>query len=927
VAAFAACIWGTVAVNVVGKSNNPFIGPKPFMIGQALYGRDWETRMLFNLLLSKRLVLLHSPSGAGKTSLIHAGLWPRLEDKFRVRPPIRLDAMPDLNGTPVNRYVYSTYRSLDPSLAAEFSNERLNDYHSVGDETKPELWIFDQFEEVLSLDPIDNTEKRLFFEQLAEALEHSEEPRWALFVMREDYLGALEPYLKLLPTGLSARFRLELLDPDGARQAIQKPAAGAGLDFTEAAACRLVDDLRQVRVDRPRGSDPPLGPYIEPVQLQVVCRQLWEELPRTTTTIDEAHVAAWGDVNRALSRYYEAQVQAVVHATGMDEVVLRDWFDKELITERGFRDQTSRGPGHGGKRTDRALQLLTDAHVIRADRRRDVTWYELAHDRLLEPVQTSNRVWRQKNPDFHKREAKAEDRHGRSANAGLHLQTRKRAVRRGRWILFLTTDWLRRSTASILINFIVAAVFFLAWWFAGPPVWSSAGGLAAALVAGWFLSILPGWVYLWFLRDRIPAVWDEYVLNLHQLAWDRPRHLPKPPVNSSFFTEWSNDGGDVLADQVNIYRQKFDASYGKSVSRSGHGEGPPVRIEALFPVFLTTAALAVSWTAVLWSPSFTTAPASFWDVLKFGFLGAYAFILQMLVRRFFQGDLMPAAYANALLRLIVVLILVAALYQILPQGNPRSAAAVAFVIGFFPLAGVAAIQRFAATVLRVVVPSLNPPYPLNQIDGLSVWYEARLLEEGIEDMQSLATANFVDVILHTRVPVGRLVDWVDQAHLYLHLDHSQGTWRERKYVKTATKPQYGDSQPQSPGLPAIAAGSVTGSMRAGSKTRTALRQLGIRTATDLLKAFPATHVAPGGELVPGSPWEAYLAEIAVQGLDRAQLRTIVRVLDKEPSLAPVWNWQKRGVHRYVPPEPEIPVIVPQPVGVERSAAEHTDLAP
>jgi len=38
---------------------------------------------------------------------------------------------------------------------------------------------------------------------------------------------------------------------------------------------------------------------------------------------------------------------------------------------------------------------------------------------------------------------------------------------------------------------------------------------------------------------------------------------------------------------------------------------------------------------------------------------------------------------------------------------------------------------------------------------LSVWYEARLLEEGIEDMQSLATVNFVDVILHTRVPVGR----------------------------------------------------------------------------------------------------------------------------------------------------------------------------
>ena len=227
------------------------------------------------------------------------------------------------------------------------------------------------------------------------------------------------------------------------------------------------------------------------------------------------------------------------------------------------------------------------------------------------------------------------------------------------------------------------------------------------------------------------------------------------------------------------------------------------------------------------------------------------------------------------------------------------------------MVGMQAIQRFAATALRVVVPSLNPPYPLNQIDGLSVWYEARLLEEGIEDMQSLATANFVDVILHTRVPVGRLVDWVDQAHLYLHLDRLESTWRERKHARTDAKPQNGN------GLPSIVKGSVTGSMRAGSKTRTALRQLGIRKATDLLKAFPAKRLGldPGKELVPGSAWQEYLVAVAGQGLDEAQLRTIVRVLDEEPSLAPVWNWQRRGVHEYVSSQREVPGIAPQPVGV------------
>jgi hypothetical protein len=308
-----------------------------------------------------------------------------------------------------------------------------------------------------------------------------------------------------------------------------------------------------------------------------------------------------------------------------------------------------------------------------------------------------------------------------------------------------------------------------------------------------------------------------------------------------------------------------------------------VKIETLFPVFLATAVLAVCWTAVLWNPRFASNPAGFWDVLKFGFLGAYSFILQMLVRRFFQSDLRPSAYANALLRLIVVLILVTALYQVMPQDNARSAAVIAFVIGFFPLVGMQAMQRFAATALRVAVPSLSPPYPLNQIDGLSVWYEARLLEEGIEDMQSLATANFVDVILHTRVPVGRLVDWVDQAHLYLHLDRIEGTWRERRHAKTGRA------------LPSIAAGSVTEASRAGSKTRTVLRQFGIRKATDLIKAFPPDRVDPGRALAPGSPWGKHLEFAGQAGLDEAQLRTIVRVLDAEPSLAPVWNWQRRGV--------------------------------
>jgi hypothetical protein len=57
--------------------------------------------------------------------------------------------------------------------------------------------------------------------------------------------------------------------------------------------------------------------------------------------------------------------------------------------------------------------------------------------------------------------------------------------------------------------------------------------------------------------------------------------------------------------------------------------------------------LAAGWAAVLWDTRFITAPAGPWDVLKYGFIGSYAFVTSMLIRRFFQSDLRPSAYASA----------------------------------------------------------------------------------------------------------------------------------------------------------------------------------------------------------------------------------------------------------------------------------------
>lgn len=53
-------------------------------------------------------------------------------------------------------------------------------------------------------------------------------------------------------------------------------------------------------------------------------------------------------------------------------------------------------------------------------------------------------------------------------------------------------------------------------------------------------------------------------------------------------------------------------------------------------------------------------------------------------------------------------------------------------------------------------------------------------------MQNLATADLVDVMLNTRIPVERLVDWVDQSLLYLHTTQDDRETLRRYGVRTAT---------------------------------------------------------------------------------------------------------------------------------------------
>ncbi len=409
--------------------NNPYVGPRPYTHADRdnFYGRNREARDLLDMLIAERAVLFYAQSGAGKSSLLNARVIPELEARgFRVLPPLRVgsEAPPGIDAAAIpNIFVFSTLLSLaDPdtppatltghtllaflqslNLTTPRHSERSEESQTDAASTAPILpvLIWDQFEELFTTHRDRWEEAADFFAQVADALEGIPE-LGVVFVMREDHIAAVEPYAPRLPRRLRARFRMERLGYAGALEAIRSPALRAGCPFAEGAAEQLVDNLRRIKTQEAggRAQDVGLGPYVEPVQLQVVCSRLWQNLPEQEDhLIQWEEVAQFGDVDQALTDFYEetlrqtSQVWQKQPGPTVTERNLRRWFGEELITPMQTRGLVLRGAASTGGLPNAAVDALEAAHIIRAEARAGARWYELCHDRLVEPVLASNRAW------------------------------------------------------------------------------------------------------------------------------------------------------------------------------------------------------------------------------------------------------------------------------------------------------------------------------------------------------------------------------------------------------------------------------------------------------------------------------------------------------------------------------------------------------
>src|SRR5690242_9663519 len=83
------------------QKNSLFIGLESYSEAQAkiFFGRDEEIERLTNLIKTNTLTIVFGKSGTGKTSLLNAGVFPRLRKDyflpFRIRLEFKVDS-PDL---------------------------------------------------------------------------------------------------------------------------------------------------------------------------------------------------------------------------------------------------------------------------------------------------------------------------------------------------------------------------------------------------------------------------------------------------------------------------------------------------------------------------------------------------------------------------------------------------------------------------------------------------------------------------------------------------------------------------------------------------------------------------------------------------------------------------------------------------------------
>ena len=414
-------------------------------------GRQIETEQLFRLTMRERLTVLLGVSGLGKSSLLRAGLFPKLRKENYFPIYIRLDyssTHPDLAAQvcaaiAVEASLHTIEAPLrrDEDTLWEYFHRDGNSFWNTRNKLVVPLLVFDQFEEIFTLGRIDPDRAKAagaFLDQLADlsegrppvalkewidnhpaeasAFDFGRHHYKLLLGIREDFLANLEA---CMPTMARNRFWLRSMNGDAALLVVNQ-------------ARHLIDPevgeqlVRFVAADR---RNLPLADLkVEPALLSVVCR----ELNNRRVALGEPRISA------ALLEVKKEEVLADFYERSMADLDpdVRSFLEDHLITDSGYRDNVAMENALSAPGVSRdAIDRLVERRLVRQEDRGGTQRLELTHDLLAGVVRAS----RDK-----RRVEEAGEREQSRAAPGAGADNSRRCLKQGRM-----SDWHSKGRGNM----------------------------------------------------------------------------------------------------------------------------------------------------------------------------------------------------------------------------------------------------------------------------------------------------------------------------------------------------------------------------------------------------------------------------------------------------------------------------------------------
>jgi WD40 repeat protein len=341
------------------------------------FGREQEAREVRDKLRptlergSGRFVALLGPSGSGKSSLISAGVLPRLArtNHFTVVPTFAPGARPIAE---LARSLRKAYLACDQRRDHSDLEDKLRQGPdalvaiacelTVLADSQAVLLVIDQAEELFTRAP--PAERGSFFDLLDGAL-HEDSPVWALAGVRSDFLSP-SPSDRSLADIIDDSRIIEPLSRARLPEVIERPAQRAGLEFAPGLVQRMVEDT--------------LGGDALPL-LAYTLRQLYEREP-SGGLLTAADYEAIGGVIGALQQGAD-RVLAEFDRVGQRNLALA------TLLKLATLEQDGQPSGRRVRRAtlsldeDRIVSAFARARLLKLDGGGDQATVEVAHEALL----------------------------------------------------------------------------------------------------------------------------------------------------------------------------------------------------------------------------------------------------------------------------------------------------------------------------------------------------------------------------------------------------------------------------------------------------------------------------------------------------------------------------------------------------------------